>query len=63
MKFINYLSTIAGVDIFPMISLLIFFFFFSGLVWYVWRADRKEMIMLKSIPLDLDQSRQQEDKL
>jgi cytochrome c oxidase cbb3-type subunit 3 len=56
MKFINYLTTIAGVDIFPMISLLIFFLFFSGLIWFVMRADRSEMIRLKTLPLDLSET-------
>ena len=32
MKFINYLEGIAGVGIFPMISLLIFFVFFIVLI-------------------------------
>ncbi|MBX7202209.1 MAG: CcoQ/FixQ family Cbb3-type cytochrome c oxidase assembly chaperone [Bacteroidia bacterium] len=52
MKFINYLSTIAGVDIFPLISLMIFFLFFIGLIWYVLQTDKQEMVRLKSIPLD-----------
>jgi hypothetical protein len=56
MKFINYLTTIAGVDIFPMVSLLIFFLFFSGLIWFVMRADRSEMIRLKTLPLDLSET-------
>jgi hypothetical protein len=52
MKFINYLKSIAGVDVFPMISLLIFFVFFLLLLWYVFATDRKEILSLKNIPLD-----------
>jgi cbb3-type cytochrome oxidase subunit 3 len=54
MKFINYLKSIAGVDIFPMISLFIFFLFFVGLIWYVYAADRREMDALKNIPLETE---------
>lgn len=52
MKFINYLKSIAGVDVFPMISLVIFFVFFLLLLWYVFATDRKEILSLKNIPLD-----------
>lgn len=52
MKFINYLKSIAGVDVFPMISLLIFFVFFLLLLWYVFATDRKEILSLKNIPLE-----------
>ena len=60
MKFINYLSTIAGVDIFPLISLLIFFLFFAGLLWYVFRTDPKEMVRLKTEPLGLTEPEKHE---
>jgi cytochrome c oxidase cbb3-type subunit III len=54
MKFINYLKSIAGVDIFPMISLFIFFLFFIGLIWYVYATDRREMDALRNIPLETE---------
>lgn len=52
MKFINYLESIAGIAVFPMISLFIFFLFFSLLLVYVFRADKQHISDLKNIPLD-----------
>jgi hypothetical protein len=52
MKFINYLKSISGVEIYPMISLFIFFIFFSILLVYVLRADKNHIMELKNIPLD-----------
>lgn len=56
MKFINYLKSIAGVDVFPMISLLIFFVFFILLLLYVFATDRKEILSLKNIPLENEEN-------
>ncbi len=52
MKFKNYLETISGISIFPMISLAIFFIFFAALI--VWTATlKKERIAkMKNIPLN-----------
>ena len=52
MKFRNYLETIAGVGIYPLISLLIFFAFFVGLLFYVWGLDKKKLDKMRSIPLN-----------
>lgn len=52
MKFINYLESIAGISIYPMISLLIFFGFFSLLIIYTVKADKQHISELKNIPLD-----------
>jgi cytochrome c oxidase cbb3-type subunit 3 len=52
MKFINYLESIAGVSIFPMISLSIFFLFFLALLVYVFKANKQHMTELKNIPFD-----------
>ena len=51
MKFINYLQSIAGVGIFPLISLLMFFIFFSLVAWYVWRVDKEYVNRASRIPL------------
>jgi cytochrome c oxidase cbb3-type subunit 3 len=56
MKFINYLESISGVAVFPMISLFIFFGFFSLLIIYALRANKKHIDQLKSIPLDEENS-------
>lgn len=52
MKFINYLESIAGIAIYPMISLFIFFAFFSLLIIYTVRADKQHINELKNMPLD-----------
>jgi cytochrome c oxidase cbb3-type subunit 4 len=52
MKFINYLESITGISIYPMISLLVFFIFFTLLVLYAWKADKGYILTLKNIPLD-----------
>lgn len=52
MKFRNYLETIAGVGIYPLISLLIFFTFFVGLLFYVWGLDKRKLDKMRSIPLN-----------
>ncbi len=52
MKFINYLESIAGIAIFPMISLFIFFTFFTLLIWYVIKADKSHIAELENMPLD-----------
>jgi cytochrome c oxidase cbb3-type subunit IV len=50
MKFINYLEGITGVGIYPLISLLIFFAFFTGLTWWVVKADKGYIGSMKQIP-------------
>jgi len=52
MKFINYLESITGVGIYPLISLLIFFFFFVAVTVYVIRANKFYINRLKNIPLE-----------
>lgn len=54
MKFIHYLESIAGIAIYPLISLFLFFLFFTALIIYVLRADKKHIAALKNIPLDDD---------
>ena len=46
------LTSIEGIEIFPIISLIIFFTFFVGLGIYILRTDRKRIDALKQLPLD-----------
>jgi cytochrome c oxidase cbb3-type subunit 3 len=55
MKFKNYLETIAGVEIFPMISLLVFVVFFVALIFYVVKADKNYIEHMQQIPFDKEQ--------
>jgi len=52
MKFINYLSSIAGIEVYPLISLLIFFLFFVALFVYVFTAKKEHIEEVEVIPLN-----------
>jgi len=45
------LATIDGVSIYPIISLLIFFTFFTAVIWWAYKKDKKEIDELKQMPL------------
>ena len=46
------LQSIAGVEIFPIISLILFMVVFGGVAWHVWRMTREEALEMSRIPLD-----------
>ena len=50
--FRRYAETIAGVDVYPKISLIIFFVFFVALLWFTFRTDKAYIKELENIPLD-----------
>jgi cbb3-type cytochrome oxidase subunit 3 len=52
MKFINYLESITGVGIFPLMSLILFTVFFAGVALYVFSADKKKMQDNARLPLE-----------
>lgn len=52
MKFRHYLENIAGVDIYPLISLIIFFTFFTGLAIWAMKANKEYINRSKNLPLD-----------
>lgn len=52
MKFINYLEKVSGVDIFGMLSLIIFFLFFLGMLVWVLKTKKKNFQEISRIPLD-----------
>ena len=52
-KFVKkYAESIDGVNIYPMISLLIFFIFFVVLLYYVKKMDKQRVKEISKIPLD-----------
>ena len=56
-KFVKqYAESIDGVNIYPMISLLIFFLFFVVLLYYVKKMDKKTVKEISRIPLDHDEA-------
>ncbi|WP_425075935.1 CcoQ/FixQ family Cbb3-type cytochrome c oxidase assembly chaperone [Psychroserpens sp. S379A] len=53
LKFVkNHMESITGIEIFPMISLLIFFSFFVILFWWVITAKKDYINKVSSLPLD-----------
>lgn len=57
LKFIKgNLESIDGVEIYPIISLLIFFIFFVALIWWVSTAKKDHIREVSNIPLDNNQN-------
>ncbi len=53
LKFVkNHMESITGIEIYPMISLLIFFIFFVALFWWVITAKKDYIKTVSNIPLD-----------
>jgi len=53
LKFIkNHMVTIDGIEIYPIISLLIFFGFFIALGWWVIRSKKSYIDKVSQLPLD-----------
>lgn len=54
-KFIKgHLDTITGIEIYPMISLLIFFIFFVTLFYWVFTAKKDYINTVSNLPLESD---------
>ena len=51
MKFMHYIEKISGVDIYGLISLLIFVLFFTVVLTWVFRADKRKIKEMSEIPL------------
>ena len=57
LKYIKgHLTSIDGIEIFPIISLLIFFTFFVGMLIYISKVDKKTINKIKNMPLNEDQN-------
>lgn len=55
LKFVKgHMETIAGVEIYPIISLLIFFLFFVALFWWVFTAKKDYINSVEQIPLETE---------
>lgn len=54
------LRSIDGVEVFPVISLLLFFAFFVGVVVWSIKLDRQRVSELAHLPLDQDSRRAEE---
>ena len=61
LKFIkHHLETIGGIEIYPIISFIIFFTFFVFVLIYVVRADKKTIDEIANIPLNSNESDHEE---
>lgn len=53
LKYIKgYAASIEGIDVYPMISLMIFFLFFVGVLYYVKKMDKGFVSDMNSLPLE-----------
>jgi len=53
LKFVkHYMESISGIEIYPLISLLIFFIFFVILFWWVFTAKKEYIEKVSNLPLD-----------
>ena len=53
LKFVkNHMESITGVEIYPIISLLIFFIFFVVLFWWVFTAKKDYIKKVSHLPFD-----------
>lgn len=55
MKFINYLESMTGIGIYPLVSFLIFFLFFLAVSLYLLKAGKKHFEAVSQIPLDTNE--------
>ncbi len=56
MKFSTYLVKIAGVSIYPIISLVLFVVFFLLVTYWIYSIDKKELERVERLPLDDNQN-------
>ena len=45
-------ASIAGIEIYPLISMTIFVLFFVAVLYYVKKMDRKQVDQIRNMPLD-----------
>lgn len=53
LKFVkHHMETIIGIEIYPLISLLIFFIFFTGLIYLTARSSKHFIAEMSNMPLE-----------
>ena len=61
LKFVKgYMESIDGVATYPMISLLIFFAFFTVLFWWVFTASKEHIEEVSELPLETENQPKEE---
>lgn len=57
LKFIkHHMTEIDGIEVYPILSLLIFFLFFSALAWWVISSKKEYIDKVSQLPLQNDQT-------
>jgi hypothetical protein len=56
MKFINYLESITGIGIYPLVSFMIFFIFFIAVSVYLLQTKKNHFDEVSRIPLDANEN-------
>ena len=56
----HYFEDIANIEIWPIISLLLFFFFFVSLTYYVFKMKKTHVKRMSAVPLDITEDFQDE---
>lgn len=57
LKFIkDHMATIEGIEVYPILSLSIFFLFFMALFWWVVKTSKEHIKEMRELPLDKDLS-------
>lgn len=55
LKYIKqYADSIKGIDVYPIFSLFVFVLFFIAVLIYVRKMDKRRVIEMKNLPLDLE---------
>lgn len=64
LKYIKqYADSIKGIDIYPIISLLMFVVFFIAVLWYVKKMDKQTVKELGELPLDISEHNEMNPQL
>ena len=53
----NYLQSIEGVEIYPLISLVVFLLFFVIMIIWMLKADKNYIKEMEELPLELEKNR------
>lgn len=55
LRFIKqHMASIDGIEIYPLISLVVFVLFFSGLLFWVFRSNKQQMDTMSNYPLQIN---------
>ena len=53
----NYLQSIEGIEIYPLISLAVFILFFAAVIVWIVRVDKNYIKEMEELPLELNNNR------